>query len=251
MGAKINGAIKLLQDMQPPEPYLLAFSGGKDSIVIKKLAEMAEINHDVSFQYTAEPPELVSFIKNYHPDVNIIYPPQSIWKLTETKGPPIRQGRWCCAEIKEKLGEGTYTITGVRRAESVKRQSRQEVEECYKKKRNTTFVNPIVAWSNDDVWDFIRDQKLDYCSLYDEGFKRLGCILCPIQTHKGRLRDIRRWPKMANLWRKAIIKSWDRQTPGCLNFDFGEDMYKWWISNKSVKQFDNEKNNLQLPLYFE
>lgn len=82
-------------------------------------------------------------------------------------------------------------------------ESRKTVEQCYQKRRIT--VNPIVDWDEDEVWEFIKEvAKVPYCSLYDEGFTRLGCIGCPLQGAKGIMRDFERWPRYKDLYIRAF-----------------------------------------------
>ncbi|GAH28018.1 unnamed protein product, partial [marine sediment metagenome] len=66
---KVQTAIDRLKQFEPPEGYYLAFSGGKDSIVIKELADMAGVSYDAHYNNTTiDPPELVYFIKDIYPD---------------------------------------------------------------------------------------------------------------------------------------------------------------------------------------
>jgi len=61
---KVQVAIERLRAFEPPEGYRLAYSGGKDSAVIKKLAEMAGVKFEARYECTScDPPELVRFIK--------------------------------------------------------------------------------------------------------------------------------------------------------------------------------------------
>lgn len=79
------------------------------------------------------------------------------------------------------------------------------MNQCYQKKRTT--INPIIDWEDEDVWEFLNDVvKVPHCSLYDEGFTRLGCVGCPLQGREGMLRDFERWPQYKNLYIKAFEK---------------------------------------------
>ena len=161
--------------------------------------------------------------------------------------PPTRQVRYCCAALKESSGKGRIVVTGVRWAESQNRRklhgiadiqttsqkkhlqamedatnykrskgggisflddndiSRKMVEQCYQK--NKVTINPIVDWTEEDVWEFIKEvAKVPYCELYDQGFTRLGCIGCPLQGREGMLADFERWPKYKELYIKAFDK---------------------------------------------
>lgn len=57
-------------------------------------------------------------------------------------------------------------------------EKRQLFETCNLKGKMT--VNPIVDWSDDDVWDYTHSEHLPINPLYCEGQKRVGCIGCPM-----------------------------------------------------------------------
>ena len=126
---KVEKAILRLQTYEPPEGYYLCFSGGKDSCVIKALADMAGVKYDAHYSVSSvDPPELVRFIKDVHPDVEFTYPRDrdgnivTMWNLIPKKTmPPTRIVRYCCQALKEQHGKGRLKITGVRWDESVRR----------------------------------------------------------------------------------------------------------------------------------
>lgn len=130
---KVQKSIERLKAFEPPEGYYLAFSGGKDSVVCKALLDMAGCKYDAVYRVTSvDPPELVRFIKNQHPDVKREVPrdkdgkPITMWNLIPKKYmPPIRIARYCCAALKEDGGDGRMVVTGVRWAESVNRKRNQ------------------------------------------------------------------------------------------------------------------------------
>ena len=170
--------------------------------------------------------------------------PITMWNLIPEKLlPPTRLARYCCEKLKESGGDGRMTVTGVRWAESVNRKinqgevviqgksvvpdgqennfrvgprhggliltndnedSRRLVEQCYK--RHKTTVNPIIDWTDAEVWTFIRSNGIPYCELYDEGFHRLGCIGCPMASTSQRERDFIRWPKYKTAYLNSIAK---------------------------------------------
>ena len=121
--SKVDMAMERMKAFEPTEGYYLAFSGGKDSCVLKALADMAGVKYDAHYQVTSvDPPELVRFIRQQHPDVAFNVPHKPIynekreiigeyavtmWNLIPKKGiPPTRQQRYCCAELKEGFGKG-------------------------------------------------------------------------------------------------------------------------------------------------
>ena len=132
---KVQIAINRFKAFEPPEGYFLAFSGGKDSVCIKALADMAGVKYDAHYSVTSvDPPELVRFIKEKYPDVSRDIPhdkdgkPITMWNLIpKKKMPPTRLARYCCAVLKESAGKGRITVTGVRWAESQRRKENQGV----------------------------------------------------------------------------------------------------------------------------
>lgn len=202
--------------------------------------------------------------------------PITMWNLIPEKMlPPTRLARYCCKKLKESGGDGRMTVTGVRWAESVNRNhnqgevviqklkkvpedqqgnfklgkrhggliltndnedSRRLVEQCYK--RHKTTVNPIIDWSDSDVWTFIRSNGIPYCELYDEGFHRLGCIGCPMASRNGRERDFLRWPKYKDAYMRAFDRMLERrrqknkpfrQRGNILEDAKATDVFNWWM----------------------
>ena len=241
-------AIQRLKSFEPEtEPYYLCYSGGKDSDVIRILADLACVKHDIVHNHTTvDAPETVYYVRSI-PNVIIDYPKTSMWDLIPKKlMPPTRLVRYCCSEFKERGGQGRVKITGVRWTESIKRkksagmvkiigkpkttqkiadrigaeyhvnkqgglimnddndESRRMVEHCYR--TTSTMINPIVDWTDDDVWNFLRYYGCRSNPLYDCGFKRIGCIGCPLASQKYRYEEFRLYPKYKNNY----IKSFDR-----------------------------------------
>lgn len=204
---QVERACTLLRDLEPEGGYHLAFSGGKDSVVVYALAQMAGVKFDAHYSLTTvDPPELVHFIRDKYPDVEIHRPALSMWQLIlKEKYPPQRTMRYCCRVLKEDSGQGRMLITGVRAAESARRAKRKQVEICTQGK-GRRFVHPIFEWSDADVWAFIRGNKIPYCKLYDEGKKRLGCIGCPMSGPDGTKQDFMRWPKYEAAYMRTFAK---------------------------------------------
>lgn len=167
--------------------------------------------------------------------------------------PPTRRVRYCCSKLKEPGGEGRVVVTGVRWAESSGRAqthgvvgfrgkpvatgklarklgadfatnksgeiimnddndpARRLVESCYRTRK--TMVNPIVDWEDEDVWEFLNGNGIPHCSLYDEGFTRLGCIGCPLAGSDSMRRDFERWPKYKAIYVRAFQRMLDNH-PG-------------------------------------
>lgn len=250
--------------------FHLAFSGGKDSQVIYELCKMAGVKFRPVMQVTTiDPPEVMRFIRKNYPDVILERPEKSFYKLIlKKKSLPLRQTRWCCYYLKEQAGGGTVTILGIRKAESSKRAKRNELELSNRKYSNTLdqfnidnenqilciggkdkiLLSPIINWTNSDIWNFIRNHKMEYCKLYDEGYNRIGCVFCPMSNVKSKRKDRQRYPGIERTIKKSIKTLCENNNYG---FDLDcdvDDIFNWWISNDSIAVFKAKKMQYKLKL---
>lgn len=247
---KVADAIKLLHQHEPTEGYYLCFSGGKDSVVIHHLAVKAGVNfvahHNIT---TVEPPELMRFIRDNFPNVINEHPPLSMYQLIiKKKLPPLKQIRYCCYELKERNGKGRVKITGIRSEESPRRAKRQQIESD---KDGTKFVHVIKQWSVKDVWQYIRENNLPYCRLYDEGFSRIGCVLCPFAGKAVLDLELKRFPGIVAMYKRACNKLFELYSSNYKYGDWhcGDDIFNWWISRR--RTFDIAEDCNQIPLFSE
>jgi phosphoadenosine phosphosulfate reductase len=231
-------AIERIKMFCPDDGYYLAFSGGKDSICLYHLAKQAGVKFDAHYHLTTvDPPELVRFIRQNYPDVEVIRPKMSMWELIAFKQmPPSRHVRYCCSVLKERGGIGRRVLTGVRWAESSKRAKLRKSVEL--KANRTGVINPMIDWADSDVWEYIHTNNIPYCSLYDDGFKRLGCIGCPLSGKDNILREFARWPKYKTAYLHAfdracaIRKSLGKEYKGeWKKWVTGQDMFDSWIED--------------------
>jgi phosphoadenosine phosphosulfate reductase len=246
----VSRAIAALRMYEPEEGYFLAFSGGKDSITIKQLAIEAGVKFEAHYHMTTvDPPEVVQYIRKHHPDVVMGRPRQTMWQLVERRGLPTRVRRWCCEELKERNGHGQFLITGVRAAESARRAARARamgggyVEVC---RRDSTqrFVHPIIDWSEEQVWAFIRQRGLPYCRLYDEGFKRIGCVVCPYERDVAG--NMKRWPKLWAAMERASQRYYESHPKCALQWPNAQAMFNWWIDRDAPLPDDEEQECIGL-----
>ena len=188
--------------------------------------------------------------------------------------PPLRTSRYCCSELKEPGGKGKIVVTGVRWTESARRKesadvvkfigkpkgtqkiadelgveykttkqggiilnddndvNRRMVEHCYRTRK--TMVNPIVDWSDEDVWDFLSYYGCKSNPLYECGFKRIGCIGCPMAVKHMRNLEFELYPK----YKQAYIRAFDKMLqkreiegrPTTLKWADGQAVFDGWIS---------------------
>lgn len=248
-------------------PLVITDSGGKDSSVCKELAIRAGIPFEIMHNHTtADAPETVRFVRQEakrFEDLGIQYTINmptykgkrtSMWGLIPQKSmPPTRLIRYCCSVLKETGGAGRFIATGVRWAESISRKNgrgifekngdkehriilnndnddrRRLFENCRLKSKRT--VNPIIDWSDADVWQFLEESKVPINPLYAEGWCRVGCVGCPMAGQAGRLKEFERWPKYKNLYLLAFKNLLDKREDRGMDASWQtpEDVYNWWM----------------------
>lgn len=71
--------------------------------------------------------------------------------------------------------------------------------------KDSILVSPIFEWSESDVWYFLNDVLgVPHCELYDQGYTRIGCIMCPMSQYKHKLREMKDFPHVKRGWIRAI-----------------------------------------------
>lgn len=333
----LRKAERLAKSYDKENGYFLAFSGGKDSQCLYHIAKLAGVQFQAHMNLTSvDPPEVIRFVREQYPDVELAKPHDSIFNVAiRRKILPTMRVRWCCEEYKEMAGAGKVTLIGIRKAESVRRAKRNEVEinnhsfsgtldelEDYRKQKTAkakqrkaqkngggvTIVNadgervlgcirgkesllisPIIEWTDKEVWTFLNTLGIAHCELYDQGYHRIGCILCPMSSPKQKAKEMMRWPHVKRNWIKAIKairagggiskriylvehatsfratiaedcsenkpyrNATEKVTPGFSDSsssdslteeqqnEIAENIFDWWVSGKSYKQWYADK----------
>ena len=209
MTRKIDQAIRLLQSYSRIANYTLAYSGGKDSDVILRLAKLAHIDCEIVHNCTTiDPPGTIRHCEKA--GAKIIRPRYTFFQLVSRRGLPSMWRRFCCKELKEKY-IAPYLILGIRAEESDKRKKRYtEPTACriYSKTKTTEQVLPILNWTTHDIEIFAQMENLQFHPLYYvngkfDPTKRLGCIGCPLQGDRG-ISDYKQYPKFL----RQLVKSY-------------------------------------------
>lgn len=200
--------------------------------------------------------------------------PVNMFSLIEQKRvPPTRRMRYCCSVFKESTTLHRITAIGVREAESRKRRGRSDfsvrgrtkaeekhfdldhVREVFAdakdydpvwdctivataRKKKALLVSPIYDWTDTDVWTFIRDRSIPYNPLYDMGYSRVGCILCPFARKSEKRKDEQSFPKVKGNYIKAFERMLERrraagkETGG--DWTDGKAVYRWWVEDDTI-----------------
>ena len=134
--------------------------------------------------------------------------------------------------------------------ETAARSGRRLYERCIPKKAH--YLHPIIDWTTEEVWYYIRSRNLEYCKLYDAGRTRLGCLFCPLSGIETRRLDVERYPKYV----KRFISMFDRFLEARRElgrpygkFKDGEELFYWWVFYNKREQDLEAKKNEELPLF--
>jgi len=247
----IERTIEIIREFEPPdEGYYLAFSGGKDSQVLYELTKWSGVRFDAHYNVTGiDPPELVHHIRRHYPEVAFDHPPrENWWTGIPVHGLPGKRTRWCCEVLKEHGGAYRVILTGIRAEESYARRGRGMVHACQRQGKH--MVNPIFFWTETQVWEFIRGEGLPYCELYDQGYRRLGCVVCPFWSPENTQRNLVRWPRIFAATKKQARKHWERGNPKGPQTRFAtfDDWWQWWLARRLPwpGRLDEEPDQLNL-----
>ena len=104
--------------------------------------------------------------------------------------------------------------------------------------KESLLISPIIYWTEQDVWEFLNDVvRVPHCSLYDEGWHRIGCIGCPMSSHKQKMLENERYPHVKRNWIKAI--------KAIRNGGVFKREYIWWNIRKDWMPLRNVRGLLR------
>ncbi len=179
----------------------VAASFGKDSIVLLHMLRSIRPDLDVIYLNTGyDFPETVAFIQNLEKEwkLNLIEftPRISVEEQERTLGADLYHtdpGRCCGIRKVEPMARALRNydawITGLRRDETEHRKGIRVVEVA----DELVKVNPLAAWTAEDIWGYIRGNQVPYNPLYDKGYVSLGCRPCTLAGTWGRFERAGRW----------------------------------------------------------
>ncbi|TFG33071.1 hypothetical protein EU527_08865 [Candidatus Thorarchaeota archaeon] len=199
-------------------PLVVGFSGGKDSLAAYLVVEKATgESPPLFFMDTGlELPETITFINDFANKRGVKIIGESagdrFWDSIDVFGPPARDFRWCCKVLKlgpaatsiaEKIGNETLSFMGQRKLESFQRSIEPRVTENPWVPGQLS-VNPIQNWNALEVWLYIFSKNETFNPLYNKGYHRMGCYLCPASP-LAELESLRRsHPKLYQKWAQKM-----------------------------------------------
>lgn len=240
--------------------FHVAFSGGKDSVVLLELVKKAlpRSGFMVVFGDTKmEFPDTYALVDKVEAQckaenidfyrASTHFEPEESWRLF---GPPSRVLRWCCSvhkaapqtlKIREVLGKNDYVgldFVGVRAQESATR-SGYDVENYGKKQKGQYSHNSILEWSSAEVWLYIFTHNLPINDTYKKGNSRAGCLFCPMGGGKSDSFRYLCYPEKIDKYTSLI-----KDTIGDKNID-SYILNGGWIERKNGRDIVGNKSKYQ------
>jgi phosphoadenosine phosphosulfate reductase len=149
--------------------------------------------------------DLIEVMRERYPKLNLdLLSPkaESVAKLVGKHGPNLFyksvENRMLCCQVRKVLPLQRYLggldawITGLRRDQWATRSDIRKVEIDHDHGA-IVKLNPLAEWTEDEVFDYVRDNDLPYNSLYDKGYTSIGCAPCTRPTKQGEDLRAGRW----------------------------------------------------------
>ncbi|MBC7114960.1 MAG: phosphoadenosine phosphosulfate reductase family protein, partial [Archaeoglobi archaeon] len=171
-------------------PVTVSYSGGKDSLVTLALVDQALEDYSILFVDTGlEFPETVEHVRRISElfEKPLLSASSDLfWKALEKLGPPSVNRRWCCklcklAPLSKLIKENfssSLSFIGQRKYESRVRYLSGRVWKNFWM-GNQISASPVQNWNALEIWLYIFWKNLPYNPLYDLGYERIGCWMCP------------------------------------------------------------------------
>jgi phosphoadenosine phosphosulfate reductase len=181
----------------------IATACGAEGMVVLDIATKIEpkpnvFTLDTGFFFTETRSLIEDLEKRYAITIERVQPEYTPNEQAEVYGPSLwsKNPDICCRmrkiePLKKKLANFRAWVTGIRREQSLARSEASKVE--WDSKFGLTKINPLIDWSEEMVWDYIRKHKLIYNPLHDRGYPSIGCTHCTRPVQPGEDRRAGRW----------------------------------------------------------
>jgi phosphoadenosine phosphosulfate reductase len=234
------------------KPVTVSYSGGKDSLVTLLLVRDTTSDFDILFADTGlEFGETVDNVKETAKELchtlKIHSSGESFWNSIDNFGPPTVEARWCCKVcklgaitqlIENNYDNGCLTFIGQRKYES---EVRANSDHIWKNPwvGNQIGATPIQNWTALHVWLYLFWKKAKYNPLYEEGFDRIGCWLCPSASMADFTRLSQIHPELGEKLEKYLLDyaSLSGLPEEWVTYGF----WRWQVLPKSIKMIAEKK----------
>lgn len=214
-GASID-FIRRVRESYGNLPANVSYSGGKDSLVtlilvLKAIGRVPVLYADTGLEFPETEENVAAVAERYGVEVVRAETGDTFWKNFEVEGPPAVNARWCCRIAKlepvsrviaERWGEALSFI-GQRKYESLNRKNSPRVWRN-RLVGNQVSAAPIQHWTAMHVWLYLFREHAPYNVLYERGFDRIGCFMCPSSDRALLVRIKAAYPDLWQGWTERL-----------------------------------------------
>jgi len=185
--------------------------GAEDQVILDMIYQVKKMDKDIVKIFTLDTGRLFNETyetmqysnARYQISIDVYFPDQKeVEKMVNEKGinlfyEHVENRKMCCGirkvdSIKRALTGKKAWITGLRREQTDNRNEIELVE--WDEKFGLIKINPLIDWTEKEIWEYIRKNKVPYHALHDKGYPSIGCAPCTraiLPGEKGR--DGRWW----------------------------------------------------------
>ncbi|MDK2891884.1 phosphoadenosine phosphosulfate reductase family protein [Methanohalophilus sp.] len=239
-------------------PLSVSYSGGKDSLATLHLVHDCTKDYEIIFADTGlEFPETLQNVKDvaefYGKNPTVKSVGNAFWESVDDFGPPTLEMRWCCKIcklgpitqlIEDNYEKGCLTFVGQRKYESATRARSNRV---WKNPwvANQTAASPIQDWTAMHVWLYILKNKLPYNPLYEKGFDRIGCWLCPSSSLADLMNLKETHPELDRRLQEMLLRHAEKMglDPGWAEYG----MWRWKKHPPAIREIADKLDITILP----
>jgi phosphoadenosine phosphosulfate reductase len=199
---RAEDVLQVAVDLFHPRLVLTCSWQKQSSVLVHMISEIQPDVRVVEFDTGLLFPETYrtreKLIERYPVRFERIEPELTVDQQADVHGPKLweREPDRCCAmrkvaPLQQALDGMDAWITGIRREQSTTRENARKIE--IDARRGIVRVQPLVDWTNSDVWRYIWKHSIPYNTLHDHGFPSIGCVPCTNPIEDGTDERSGRW----------------------------------------------------------
>lgn len=211
---KLNSTLKTAEDalqwasdnLHPNVAKASSF-GAEDAVIMDMMVKINPKFRFFSLDTGRLPQETYDIMdivrKRYNITIEVLFPDaKEVEEMVRSKGMNLFyesvENRKLCCEIRKVNPMNKFLktldgwITGLRKDQTEIRKDAKiiEIDELH---GGILKINPIINWTWDDIWNYIKKNNIPYNSLIDKGFPSIGCEPCTRAIKPGEDLRAGRW----------------------------------------------------------
>lgn len=186
-----EGILSAIVSMHPGKLVFSTSLGAEDQVITHMIARIGHPVHiftlDTGRMFSETYDVLARTKARYGLDIHVYFPDAAkVEEMVNSRGinlfyESVENRKLCCTirkiePLKRALKSNEVWITGLRREQSPTRTNMQYAE--WDESNQIIKLNPILDWTEQDVWAYIKENNIPYNTLHNKGFRSIGCQPC-------------------------------------------------------------------------